>query len=428
MENYLSVENLTIGSGQIKLNSSDDIGFITGNEKFMQILGLKCGDSAADTLMLLELMHSEDKNRFDRALRKLNEGKSELRWEGHIFVTNTIKRVFFDITLRTRIGKENLFDVVLLDISHEHRNILESSKASEQKDESRATLEKTAYELTENIPIGTYTMILREGDNLAEFGFMSNRFLEITGLSRQTAQENPLNAFKCVHPEDFEKWVESNARVFKDKTPFKEETRVLIDGKISWIVAESIPRQLQDKTWIWEGVIQDITQQKSAEKALVEAAEKAVENERIQAVIQAREDLLRDIHDGFGNQLAIAKLRLRSGDASPGEVVNILQDCIDDLRLIFDSLDAEEHTLLSTLRKLQHRITQRIKGIPIHIKWDIGAAERADFTARQTLQAARIIQESISNAVKHANHSDIFVSCVATDNQAVSANRVGAMA
>lgn len=131
---------------------------------------------------------------------------------------------------------------------------------------AREQLERTAFEVTENIPAGTYTMILKPGDPMARFTFMSSRFLELCGLDRQAAEENPLNAFACVHPDDYEAWVRKNAECFGKKIPFAEECRVVAHGVTRWIRAESAPRDLPDGSIVWEGVLTDITPRKNAEQ------------------------------------------------------------------------------------------------------------------------------------------------------------------
>lgn len=131
--------------------------------------------------------------------------------------------------------------------------------------------ERTAYELTENIPVGTYTMVQPPDGGLAFFSFMSTRFLEITGLEREEARSHPFKAFECVHPDDREEWVRKNVAAFEKKAPFKEECRVIIKGEVRWVLAESRPRDLCDGSVVWEGVLIDITDRKNAEAALLEA-------------------------------------------------------------------------------------------------------------------------------------------------------------
>lgn len=135
-------------------------------------------------------------------------------------------------------------------------------------------LEKTAYDLTENIPVGTYTMIQPSQGGMAHFAFMSRRFLELTGLTREEAAQDPLKAFACVHPEDFDEWVAQNARAFEERAPFFGETRVVVNGEVRWVTAESKPRSLPDGTTVWEGVLADITDRKRAEEALNESLQR----------------------------------------------------------------------------------------------------------------------------------------------------------
>ncbi|MFM9058558.1 MAG: PAS domain-containing protein [Planctomycetaceae bacterium] len=134
-----------------------------------------------------------------------------------------------------------------------------------------AGLHRTAYEITESIPVGTYTMVLPPGDGMGRFSFMSTRFLELTGLDRETVVADPFQAFACVHPDDRAEWVRKNAEVFAAKTPFFGECRIIVRGEVRWITAESSPRDLPDGSTVWEGVLIDVTDRKRAEAALVSA-------------------------------------------------------------------------------------------------------------------------------------------------------------
>ncbi len=161
--------------------------------------------------------------------------------------------------------------VSLVDITARRKAEAEARSAQEQ-------LERTAYEVTENIPAGTYTMVLPPDGGMAKFSFMSTRFLELCGLERKAAEENPLNAFACVHPEDYDEWVRKNAECFEKKIPFSEECRVVANGTTRWIRAESLPRPLPDGSIVWEGVLSDITRRKTAEAEL--ALARSLENLR----------------------------------------------------------------------------------------------------------------------------------------------------
>lgn len=138
-------------------------------------------------------------------------------------------------------------------------------------------LERVAFELTENIPVGTYTMVQPPGGGMGRFSFLSKRFLEMTGLDRESALSDPMNAFACVHPDDYAEWVRKNAYVFEHRLPFCEECRLVVRGETRWIRAESAPRDLPDGSVVWEGVLTDITAQKEAE-ARIARGEEALRN------------------------------------------------------------------------------------------------------------------------------------------------------
>ncbi|MBE9176275.1 PAS domain S-box protein, partial [Synechocystis salina LEGE 06155] len=160
---------------------------------------------------------------------------------------------------------------------------------AEELDEAQAELAKVALSITEAIPVGTYTMVLPAGEGMAYFSFMSEQFLQICGLDREEASANPFNAFACVHPEDYDAWVALNAEAFAKKRPFFGETRLLVNGELRWVRAESIPRDLPDGLMVWEGVITDITQTKLYEAELKEAqAELEAVNENLENRVKQR--------------------------------------------------------------------------------------------------------------------------------------------
>jgi PAS domain S-box-containing protein len=133
---------------------------------------------------------------------------------------------------------------------------------------------QAALELTENIPVGTYTMVLASGSSSARFSFLSKRFLEIIGMSADEVRGDPLKAFACVHPDDYDAWLKKNAESIAKRLPFLGETRIVVRDETRWVRAESAPRDLPDGSTIWEGVLIDITDQQRAEEALQESEER----------------------------------------------------------------------------------------------------------------------------------------------------------
>lgn len=148
------------------------------------------------------------------------------------------------------------------------QDVTARNRAEAQLEQAKASLAEAALAITEAIPMGTYTMVMPPDRPVAYFSFMSERFLEICGLDRVRAQENPLEAFACVHPDDYNAWLALNAEAFASKQPFKGECRVLQNGQVRWITAESVPRNLPDGSTVWEGVLTDVSERVLAQQQL----------------------------------------------------------------------------------------------------------------------------------------------------------------
>lgn len=186
---------------------------------------------------------------------------------------------------------------------------IQTTELAETQDELNR-LGATALAITRAIPVGTYTMELPAGETLAKFSFMSERFLEITGLNLEEALSDPLRVFDCVHPEDYESWLQMCLVAFNRKAPFLGETRLLVNGEIRWVMAESFPRDLPNGPTVWEGVLIDITERKQYEAALERANKEitrmnqTLENrikERTAELEQSRAQFERLVEDIGGN-------------------------------------------------------------------------------------------------------------------------------
>ncbi len=153
------------------------------------------------------------------------------------------------------------------------RKELEDSLAerTSELNSARRLLERKAYELTENIPVGTYTFVKRPGERLGKYEFMSERFIEIHGLNRSAMEADIRNGMAVLHPDDAEEWARLNLEAIEEERPFRGEARHLVNGEYRWIAAEDITRRLPDGTVVWEGVATDITDRKITEQKLAES-------------------------------------------------------------------------------------------------------------------------------------------------------------
>jgi signal transduction histidine kinase len=132
--------------------------------------------------------------------------------------------------------------------------------------------------------------------------------------------------------------------------------------------------------------------------------------ERQATVAGERERLMRDMHDGIGSQLITTLEAVERGGTDGPQVAALLRECMDDLRLMIDSLEPDAFALQMALGNLRYRIEPRLQAAGITLQWEIddGVALASPGAA---LHVLRIVQEAIGNALKHARATRLALAC-----------------
>jgi signal transduction histidine kinase len=133
--------------------------------------------------------------------------------------------------------------------------------------------------------------------------------------------------------------------------------------------------------------------------------------DRQKARIEERERLLRDMHDGIGGQLVQA-LAMSERGVEPARMREVIQACLDDLRLVIDTGSAGDEGLAPILAALRDRLRRRLDGSGLAIDWPPGALDRLPpLSPHRALQVVRVLQEAVSNVLKHAQARRVGVRC-----------------
>jgi PAS domain S-box-containing protein len=316
-----------------------------------------------------------------------------------------------------------VFSIVIMRLTATRQNTLIALQAAEER------LEKTAFELTENIPVGTYTMVQPPEGGLARLNFMSSRFLELTGLTRQDT-ENPLRVFDDIHPDDYDEWVAKNVQAFTDKTAFFGQTRVIVGGEVRWMEAESNPRTLPDGTTVWEGVLIDITDEKHLEEQLIREKEKA------EAANIAKSQFLANMsHEirtplngliGFTDLLkktpltAVQQQYVNNANVSGHTLLGIISDILDFSKIEAGKLELESRrTDIIVLMEESIevvRFTAEQKGLELLLNVTEGTPQ---FAHVDPLRLKQVLANLLSNAVKFtdAGEVELKLECEVQDNK-----------
>ena len=122
-------------------------------------------------------------------------------------------------------------------------------------------------ELLSNIPSGVYRFRI-SASCVWGFDFVSSRFCELTGLTREDILNDYQVVFRIVHPDDLAGFISLNESVSKALTPFRWEGRIIVNGETHWTLIESRPSLIDNGDVIWTGHFSDITERKQVEEEL----------------------------------------------------------------------------------------------------------------------------------------------------------------
>lgn len=152
------------------------------------------------------------------------------------------------------------------------------------------------------------------------------------------------------------------------------------------------------------------TRVREREQLLKRNFERLRESERGQAQAQERQRIMQDMHDGLGSQLLSSLMLVERKGVSQAEMVQILRECIDDMRLAIDALATEDSGLLSALGNLRFRMEPRLRAAGVELAWTArGLPEEIDIHPDAVLPILRIVQEALTNALKHSRARAVHV-------------------
>jgi len=133
-------------------------------------------------------------------------------------------------------------------------------------------------------------------------------------------------------------------------------------------------------------------------------------HERERAVAAERQRMMQDMHDGLGSQLLTSLAAVERGALDRKGMAQVLRDAMDDMRLAIDTLSPGREGLLEALGNLRYRLEPRFRAAGIALKFSYrDMPERLDIPAEDALQILRVLQESLTNVLKHTRAGEVRV-------------------
>jgi len=147
------------------------------------------------------------------------------------------------------------------------------------------------------------------------------------------------------------------------------------------------------------------------EKSRSQAVRQLRQIQEKEAIEKERSRLMREMHDGLGSQLTAALYMGRNNQTSVAELSSCLEQALDDLRLMMDSLQTFDGDVATLLGQLRYRMERRLKAAGLELVWKVDdLPDYPEMTPQEALNLQRIVQEGLANVIKHARASRVEVS------------------
>lgn len=179
--------------------------------------------------------------------------------------------------------------------------------------------------------------------------------------------------------------------------------------------AQALSRRLEDANAVLDARIAEKQAELEITAALLRQreAEAAVQGERAR--------IMRDMHDGMGGQL-LSVLMLSRDENSPRQIIaHTVEQAIDDLRLLIDSLDSVGDTMDIALGQFRERAEAKLRAAGMKLIWSNNLdGHSIMLPPGAILTVYRIMQEAINNAVRHSGGKVVTLSIASSGSAGVT--------
>ena len=201
------------------------------------------------------------------------------------------------------------------------------------------------------------------------------------------------------------------------------------DGSVIWVSMTIMPTRGENGQILYfEGIVEDITDRKRADEEIRRTEEQmrafAARLQRVRE--EERTHIAREIHDELGGALTGIKINFSLLTKAAGEIKeellkHFLLDQMHDTMKYIDKTIRTVRKIATELRPgilddlgilaaLEWQLNEFQKHTGIHCEW-ISSLENIDLNGQETTALFRIFQETLTNVARHADATEVRVSC-----------------
>jgi PAS domain S-box-containing protein len=267
--------------------------------------------------------------------------------------------------------------------------------------------------------------------------YISDRFYDYTGAVPKSA--NGFGWLDYVYAEDKDKAMDQWMHCVESGTNYEAEYRLRsADGVYRWFRARAVPiRGADGKILKWYGTCSDIHDSKMLEQSMRDNAaqlERMVDSRtnelrRLSVRLMSLQDqerrrIARDLHDGLGQELAVAKMVLdrmllqksvERAEETWAQASSIIDRAIQQVRTMSHLLHPpllDEVGLLSALSWFVEGLAKR-SGIETCL--DVDPRDFPRLTTEVETAVFRIVQEALTNVFRHSEANKVWIAMTQKD-------------
>ncbi len=248
----------------------------------------------------------------------------------------------------------------------------------------------------------------------------SAEIYRILGIEQPPKEPHYHHFLRAVHEDDRRRVRQGIDRAVRTGEQFKTEHRIrLPEGSVHWVQTTAHLSGDEDKLTL-RGIMMDITERKQTVDALQRSQELLRELTAYQDRVKEdeRKRIAREIHDELGQTLLalridVSMLEVRTGNAHP-RLNRKVRDALQHL-------DATVKTIRTIINNLRPAVLDL--GLNAAIEWQVNEFRRRSGIACELVMSEqefalddaratslfRILQESLTNVIRHANASQVRI-------------------
>lgn len=254
----------------------------------------------------------------------------------------------------------------------------------------------------------SYITYADDPDGMGEFRF-GPQCRDIFGLTAEEIERDPGRIWALVLPEDIQGLMEARRRSMANKVPFQAHMRMRVGHGIKTLYAETHPKEREDGAFVWDGVIIDVTAYNRIRAAEAASHEHDLMLARNLGQLVERERVIGELHDGLGSMLLELKYRMRKEATPAPELRELVDQAVDELRLIVMASEHANKPFADALTALCERLAGSFADAEMRLDWTVDVSDRSILTKKRALNCLRIVQELVANAIKHSKASLVRV-------------------